>query len=420
MFIRSLFPLIAYNTDETMAAAPIDTAPAPVESAAPVESSADTSSATSETTTETTKTEEAAPPPLEEQLSKIWDKSHLARDENGRFKSTKEPGEDEPPGDDQELSAPDQDETPVEGGQEDDQPGDGSQVTDPHEATVQMPKSWSKENEAVWQSLPPDAQKLIAQRDTETQTLVSRAGRAVETLRNVAPVLNVLEQYRPYLQQVGEHLGMQPVQLIDKTLSFEHAMRTETSNDRKLGMLVDLAIDYGIDLSPVLGPEAAEAIKNGQRAVAEDPRVASLERTVQELAKRVTEPERQARAREEQVLVKAVEDFEADTKSFPHYATVKPLMAAILHDGEDDGRPMPQILKDAYEQAVWAHPKTRELMLKEQQKRDADRLAEERRQKAANASKAAAPNVKTGLPSPSKRTMDDDLLAIAERSYGRS
>jgi hypothetical protein len=134
----------------------------------------------------------------------------------------------------------------------------------------------------------------------------------------------------------------------------------------------------------------------------------------------LTAPQREALAKAEAETAAAVNAFAANTKDFPHYAQVKPLMASILQAIDDDGtKPMPVLLKEAYDQACRAHPQVFELIKAEDAKKQREAEAERRRQKLQASGQAAAVNVRSNPPNPSKRTMDEDLKALADKHYGR-
>lgn len=85
------------------------------------------------------------------------------RDDAGRFAGEAEP----------EAEQPDQGE-PVEGeanDEPDEYEGEGPDEDQP--AAVEMPKSWGKEDEAVWSTLPPEAQAKIAEREGQRDAAIN-------------------------------------------------------------------------------------------------------------------------------------------------------------------------------------------------------------------------------------------------------
>lgn len=403
--LRSLFPQPCYMSEDGGGIQ------APAASAPSSEGSTDTgTSAPTDTavSVDVGGEPDAKPPSLEEQLDSIWDKSHTPRDEAGRFKSTKPVEGEEPPGDT---------ELPAEGRETtEDQPADEG-TTDPNEATVPMPQSWSKDKAEVWSSLTPAAREIIAARETEVTQALSRAGRAVNTLKNVTPLLEAVEPYRDYLHQVGQHVGKAPTQLVNDVLRFEHTLRTAPTNDKKIEVLSDIIHEYGIDVTSLIGPDAARAIGQRQPA-AQDPRVDQLAGQVQQLTQHLTAQQRaQAEAAEAEVQ-DAIGKFSADAKSYPHFQTVRQLMGQIMSTEPDDpSKSYLDLMKDAYEKAIYAHPVTREAALAE---RDAKQRREQQTkaaQRGSQAQRAASANVRSGVASTPKRTMDDDLGAIADKHY---
>lgn len=416
MFLRSLLTTtspLCFAPDEGGAPAA-----APAAGAAPAEPGISTGR-------EPAKEEPGAAPPLEDQLSKIWDDSHTPRDDRGRFASRNpapadgdEPGDEG--GDDTEFT--DDSDAPVDDadkpaeGEDNDRPAGEESDDGAKEPTVDMPRSWSKDDAEVWNSIPPAAQQRIAAREMEMTQAISRMGRVVHAHKQAEPVLRAVEPFQQYLGQVGAHLGKHPAQLINDTLRFEHTLRTAPNNDVKLQVIKDIVAEYGVDVSPLIGAEAAAKIH--ERAF--DPRVDALARQVHELTEG-QRAERQAQLEADQATMERhIDSMAADAKQYPYFNQVRGLMAALLQANEDDGtRSYPDLLKDAYERACYADPAIRERILRDQRKREDEERQNKARQKTDAARKAAAVNVRSGTPSQPKRTMDDDISAVADRLYGR-
>ncbi len=76
-------------------------------------------------------------------------------------------------------------------------------------------------------------------------------------------------------------------------------------------------------------------------------------------------------------------------------------------------------MQDAYDMATHADPTIRQSLAVEAQKAAEDKRKAEEAERVAKAKKAAGVNVKSSPASPSaKKSMDDELWAIARKHYG--
>lgn len=411
MNLRSIFPQVLFNVEDGGGAA------APVSSSAAGETPASVNAPAPDAgavAPEVPKVENEPPkaPSLDDQLDSIWNNAHKPRDEKGRFASTKPPSEEE--GGDEQVSAEGEESL---SGEETDQPAGNEQTPDPKEATVEMPKSWSKDDAETWASLPPAAKERILQRETETMQALSRAGREVSAFRNARPVLDAIAPHSEYLAAVGQQLGQHPANLINGVLNFERSLRTAPTNEAKIGILGQIAAEYGIDLTPLAGPDAARILSE-HRAPAPDPRIDAILARQQEWDRRFAEQQRAEEASAQKQMADTVKAFETNTKEYPYFAAVKQEMSAILQTLEDGDRPANELLKEAYEKACYLNPQIREKVIADRIAAEEAKRLESKRTKASAAQSAAATNLKSGVPSTPKRSIDDDLASVAAKHYG--
>jgi hypothetical protein len=120
----------------------------------------------------------AAETPLNEQLDqaaaavKAMRTVSQHRDESGRF-ATDNPEADAPPLEDAEtVEEYDDEETDEAEAPDEDQP-----------EAVEMPKSWSKDDEALWQELPPAAQARIAEREGQRDAAINSKFQEIANVR---------------------------------------------------------------------------------------------------------------------------------------------------------------------------------------------------------------------------------------------
>jgi hypothetical protein len=281
-----------------------------------------------------------------------------------------------------------------------------------------MPRAWKKEHAAVWASLPPEAKQIVSQRETEVRGVLSRVGTEVNAYRQNKPIVDAVEPYKPYLEQVSSHLGKHPANLINDVLRFEHTLRTAQSNDERLGVLSEIVSEYGIDISGFVDPQTIERIA-GQREGALQQELDNLRREVGALRNERQERLRAAHQTQTQAVQRHISDFASNTKEYPHFAKVRADMVGILQTpGVDDaGKTPAQLLKEAYDKACWAHPEIRPQLVQAEAARQREAAEREAREKAQRADRASGVNVRGGTPSPSKRSLDATLNSVADKFY---
>lgn len=410
--IRLPHPVFAPDDAAAAPAAPAASAPAPA--TPPADSAKSPDSPPREERREEPRNPEAD---LDAQLAAIWDESHdparpdtkktldeLAADERerdarGRFVGRK-PADGAPPAKlDGQENSPDDNNTDQSNDGE-----DGHQSAKAPAATVPMPQSWSREEEAIWSQLTPEAQQRIAARETETSQQFSRLGRELKAFREYEPVNRAVAPYKGYLVEVGRQLGMSPANLIQQTLSFEHTLRTG-SPDQKIEVLRDIISAYGIDVSSVFGEDIASNLTSER-----DPRFDNLVQRLQGVESHLSQEAAQRQHAQDAAIQRQIAEFSKDR---PHFAAVRKAMGILMQNE------MAQTMEEAYDMAVHANPSIRRLVL-EQQRKDAEAERLRKLQSRVHEAKADADiNVRSGTPAPANRSMEDTINSVADRIYGR-
>lgn len=361
-------------------------------------------------------------PSLEEQLEQIWDKNkrNVTRDpDTGKFKSLKPPPVDG--GDDDENTDPDAkpDEAIGDEDGDDDQPAGDEGDAKPTEAIGDdMPHSWSKDKAEIWKNMSPEARATVLEREKQFAQFSTRAGHAVKTLRQNLPILSGLAPHMDYLADKEAKTGVSAGKLVSDIIDFAKSFDSAQSNDDKLGVLRQIVGAFDIDLSPWIGPEAASALKQGPAKV-HDPRVDQVWNVVRELAQKVQQSEQSQIQEVQETVEEAISRVASDKKNFPYFEDVRQTMAALMAQYAEDPRDPVALLEDLYDQACYANPKVRARILRDQRARMEQEHRERVSSKAGKAKHASATNVNSGVPSPSKRTWDEEIEAIADRIYGR-
>jgi hypothetical protein len=335
------------SLDETQggAPAPVDTTPAPVADApapAPAESEGS----------------------VDDSLAKIWAKNNPARAEDGKFASRETPVK--------------QDEAPaVEGEAKPDAPKVEAQPT-PAPA-VEAPRAWTAEQKALWAKIPPEAQPIIAQRETELHEIKTAAGRMAA---EVKPVRDAFNQHADYLNQIG----MRPEQWLTNALSLSRQLDAGQA-PQVIKMLAD---QYGVDLGQIYDPLAPPP----------DQRVLELERQLAVL-QRERQSELQSRAASTEAAQlsefdRIANDFKAQN---PDASEIEDDIVAEIHAirVQNPNLDPAALLKQAYERAAWASEKTRtkrlEAQVAERVKAQEEARISAAKEAAAKARSAASVNV---------------------------
>ena len=355
--------------------------------------------AAAETTTqgnvaETPATEKTNTPTMDETMRATWDKLNPKRDLGGRFapKDGEQAAES--------VETPAANETKESAGQTAEQ----ATGTEQHASSTEPPHSWSAEAKALWATVPPAAQAIIAKREAEAHQAITRAG---EQIKAFEPIRNVVEQF----SGTFERNGLAPHEGIARVMAVEQWLGREPK-----AAIAEIAKAYGVDLKTLTGEQAATAAEGTQGAGEEPAYVSTLKRELAEtkevlnrVTSHLTEQQRSQLQSEQSALARQIADFAKDK---PHFEAVRKHMAGLMQTGAAE------TLDDAYEMAIHAVPDIRKRIQEDQRKQDEEKRVAETAKKAADAKKSAAVNVKstTGAGT-TPRTMDDTLGEIARKHY---
>lgn len=222
------------------------------------------------------------------------------------------------------------------------------------------PNTWRKEVAATWQTLPPEVRGEVLRREADFH-------KGIEGYKAAAGFGQAMERaITPYAQTI-QSLGITADKAVSELMAADHKLRTGSPQE-KTAYFAQLAQNYGIDMAAVQQVEQTPI----------DPNIAALQQHVQQLSWFIENQQSQGKQQEEATLNSEIASFAADPKH-SHFESVKGHMAALLQAGQASS------LADAYEQAIYANPTTRALVLAQQQ---AEQRAEAA--KKATAAKTAA------------------------------
>lgn len=252
-------------------------------------------------------------------------------------------------------------------------------VADVARTAVTAPHSWKDEYKQRFASLPPEVQQYIVQRETEAQQAISRQGRQ----------LSEAERYRqtwePVLRANQEHFdrwGINPEAAIPQFINAQIALDSNPAEALQL-----IGQSYGLKVT----------VEQGDPSFAQLP--GYLSPIVQELnalkAERQREREERDNSRRSAVLSE-IQNFASEADENGNL--LRPYLRDVIDDmyvnvaylrQQKPEAPGVEILREAYDRALWANPQTRQKSLEAERQRQTDKERAERSRLAGMAPKSS-------------------------------
>lgn len=233
------------------------------------------------------------------------------------------------------------------------------------DAAPAPPVSWSAQAKAKWHELPPEIQAEVAKRERDVTKGFTKLDDERAFARSIQQVLSPVAS-------VMQANGLPPTQYLQGLVQTDQFLRT-ASPDQVKQALMNFAAQRGIRFDADATQQPSE------------PNYTALQQQVAQLQSQLTAREQAARHAEESTIAADIEKFRNDPANV-YFEQVKSAMSGLLMSGRA------QSLKDAYDQAVWAVPETREALLAQQKAQEIARQRTEQA-KAASAAKAKAVSV---------------------------
>lgn len=284
-------------------------------------------------------------------------------DENTSGKSAEEPGKTTP----EEVAGPSKVEEPS--------PAQNSDAV----KETGAPQTWSKEALESWATIPPRAQQEILKREEDMHNGIAQYRQAADIGKAYD---SVVEPFRQQLQ--AERVD--PVQLFQSFAS-NHFLLARGTEQQKLGLAANLLDSYGIDLI-----QLADFIGNTEPV---DPKIATLEQEIAQLRSGQQEIQSREMAGQRARIDQEVEGF-ANDPSHLYFNELIDDISRLMASGAASS------LQQAYDQAVYANPGTRQ--------KEIDRLTAE------SLSKSTAEAKKRG--DIVRRSTAADVTAISKQRDG--
>lgn len=211
------------------------------------------------------------------------------------------------------------------------------------EQPIEAPARWTEADKAAFAKLPREAQTLLSDRYKAMEADYTRKSQEVaEFRRHAEPLVQAVQPYSEYLNQIGQQVGRHPAEMIRNMIGFEYTLRTGTP-EQKQQALAKLAADYGI--APAL--PSGEGGQQGQP----DPYINHLYQRVPQLESKLSQFEQWMAQQEQSAVSQQVESFASARDAngnlkHPYFEDVKPHMAALMQSGQA------QTMQEAYELAT--------------------------------------------------------------------
>ena len=256
------------------------------------------------------------------------------------------------------------------------------------------PQSWKKEMHDVWNSLSEDAKSYVEQRESQMRD-------GLEKDRGDATLGRTMRDVMAPYSEIIKSQGIDETQLV-RNLMNAHVRLATSDPAQKKELFNHLAQSYGVSL-------------DGEPPQEVDPVMKAMQDKVNNLEQYLTQTQRDAQQAERERVNREVEEFASDP-NHPFFDEVSEQIVPLINAG--------YTLEDAYENAIWLNPVTRQKEMDRTAKEAADKAQEEAKKEAEKAKKAKAANVRgrdTNRASTEPTgTMEDTMREVYREIQSRS
>ena len=214
------------------------------------------------------------------------------------------------------------------------------------------PEAWSAEARETWKDIPKAAKDYIQKREEQMDAGIKKHAANAQRAMGMDQVLT---PYRQYLEVNG---GPQNAlkQLLNTGVQLQMGNQAQKAQ-LVAGLIKNFGVDIGHLDSLLVGQAPPEQAQQG---------------TVQEQVQAVLQQERQQQYNQQnqyaqQEVGNEIQQFTADPAN-EFYRDVRGHMASLLEGASKENRQLG--LKDAYDQACWANPEVRTVLMKRQSQAD--------------------------------------------------
>jgi hypothetical protein len=262
----------------------------------------------------------------------------------------------------------------------------------------QYPKAWKPDYTELWNSLP-ETHAAIKDEALRREDDFHRGIEGYKSNAALGERFNkLLEPYAAILTQYN----VNPDQLVGNLLQAQMSLALGKPEDR-ISLMRRLLSDYKIDPRTLV-----------EGAPEPDAALGALHERLGSIESALTQQQAEALSNRRAAIASEVEAF---AKAHEHFAALQDEISVILQ-----GNPK-ATLQDAYDQAVWMNPATREKVLAAKAKADADAAAEATRKHAEDAARASKGSIRTpsrsASPTAPAGTMDDTMKETLAAIHAR-
>lgn len=259
-------------------------------------------------------------------------------------------------------------------------------IETPDEPAKRAPSSWKPDAQLEFDKLPAHVQDEVLRREGDYH-------KGIDQYKNHAHAAQAYEKaVAPYMATI-QQMGIDAPTAVAKLMQADHTMRY-ADPQTKQQYFANLAKEYGVDLTQVANPPAA------------DPQYQSLQQQLAQNQWELQNWKAQQSQREQSQALTEIEKFSAEPSNV-HFNAVRDDMATLLQNG------MATSLPDAYEKAIWQRGDIRQSLIDQQraeaQKKATD-AAHHQRAKAASVSVKGSSPASSGV-SPVKGSLRDQLVS---------
>lgn len=260
---------------------------------------------------------------------------------------------------------------------------DAGKMTEAPKSSPEYPISWNNEQRSkIFDPLPAEAKAVILQREKELLADYTRkTGQAAQIMRRMAPIDAVIARH----ESTWAERGLAPEHVITSLVNAQNKLDADPISGiatimQSYGVTPDAVIDYFQGGGPQQNSELTQLKQQ----------IADLQ---SQLGQHSQTQQQAARSQQIAQIAQFAQERDAQGQPLrPHFDQLSPIVERLLGPlmQQNPGVPLPTILQQAYDQALWSNPQTRNELLQKERETQQARLLEEQKQKAEKAKKAGS------------------------------
>jgi hypothetical protein len=338
---------------------------------------------------------ETPTPSIEDTMGEVFDKlnpdTRVNRAESGKFESKIPVTEGAEPSDTETVS----DQEPTAKAEETASP------------SIPRPAAWSADRDELWAKLPPEAQEIVAKRESEAHKSITTLGTQA---KEVEKYNGVIEKYRAV---IGNN---EPAAEIDNLFATKAALMRDPVNSIRW-----LAQQLNINLSQLV-PQIGNDVPEAPHVAALHQEIAQLKQQIYGVQNQFTAQRQAETQAKEQTLAQSIDKFAEDPARKESWSEVEDEVLRQVYaikaadSSKVTAEPM-KVLEEAYEKALKLTPAVQAKLEKAAKDEAAKKAASEAKRKADEAKKAASINVRSSGASPrsSSQSMETTMAQVYDR-----